>query len=154
MANIAQSVNVISPLMTTKYGIYKQTTWWPWLLFCKYMRGTTIAVNVQSAEYEGSTKPDWLRGAMETPWLDVSASIKDGVVSLVVVNIHESKSFSTKLDGIPSGANVDVYTVAGDNIGVINTAEKSEVEVEESKWQAEESYEFPKASMTMLRWKA
>ncbi|CAI6096168.1 unnamed protein product [Clonostachys chloroleuca] len=154
MANIAQSVNVISPLMTTKYGIYKQTTWWPWLLFCKYMRGTTIAVNVQSAEYEGSTNPDWLRGAMETPWLDVSASIKDGVVSLVVVNIHESKSFSTKLDGIPSGANVEVYTVAGDNIGVINTAEKSEVEVEESKWQAKESYEFPKASMTMLRWKA
>ncbi|KAH0293373.1 family 51 glycoside hydrolase, partial [Aureobasidium melanogenum] len=29
MANIAQSVNVISPLMTSKDGILKQTTWWP-----------------------------------------------------------------------------------------------------------------------------
>ena len=29
MACIAQSVNVISPLMTTKDGIVKQTTWWP-----------------------------------------------------------------------------------------------------------------------------
>jgi alpha-N-arabinofuranosidase len=97
MANIAQSVNVISPLMTTKDGTIKQTTWWPWFLFCKYMRGSTLSVHVQSGEYEGPTKPAWIRGSIDTPWLDVSAAISDdGVVSLVVVNIGEEKAFKTK----------------------------------------------------------
>ena len=55
MANIAQSVNVISPLMTTKDGIVKQTTWWPLLLFSKYMRGHTLATHVGCEMYEGET---------------------------------------------------------------------------------------------------
>lgn len=155
MANIAQSVNVISPLMTTKDGLVKQTTWWPYLLFCRYMRGSALSVHLQSGEYEGPTKPDWLRGKMETPWLDVSAAISDdGIISLVVVNIHETKGFSTLVEGIPAGAKVDVFTVGGPNVASVNTAEKSEVSIAESKWEANGAYEFPKASMTMLRWKA
>jgi alpha-N-arabinofuranosidase len=91
MANIAQSVNVISPLMTTKDGIIKQTTWWPLLLFSKYMRGWTVAVNVRCGEYEGETEPKWIRGTIETPWLDVSATInEEGVVSMAVVNVSDS----------------------------------------------------------------
>ncbi|TLD27197.1 hypothetical protein PspLS_04615 [Pyricularia sp. CBS 133598] len=156
MANIAQSVNVISPLMTSKKGIYKQTTWWPLLLFSKYMRGHTVAVHVQSGEYEGPTKPVWIRGTIETPWLDVSASINDqGVVSLVVVNIHEDKSFSTRLDGVKQaeGGDIEVYTITGPNVKSRNTEEKQEVGIAESKWDGKGPYEFPKASMTMLRWK-
>ncbi|TLS29212.1 hypothetical protein PpBr36_00904 [Pyricularia pennisetigena] len=156
MANIAQSVNVISPLMTSKKGIYKQTTWWPLLLFSRYMRGHTVAVHVQSGEYDGPTKPVWIRGTIETPWLDVSASINDeGVVSLVVVNIHEEKSFSTRLDGVKQadGGDVEVYTVTGPNVNSRNTEEKQEVGITESKWNGKGPYEFPKASMTMLRWK-
>ncbi|KAF4955237.1 hypothetical protein FSARC_11910 [Fusarium sarcochroum] len=154
MANIAQSVNVISPLMTTKDGIIKQTTWWPWLLFCKFMRGHTLAVNVQSPEYEGPTKPEWIRGKIETPWLDVSASINDeGVVSLVAVNVSDKRDFVTRMDGILPGTKVDVYTIAGPSIASTNTTRKSEVGIEESKWVADEGYKFPRASVTMLRWK-
>lgn len=154
MANIAQSVNVISPLMTSKDGIVKQTTWWPYLLFCKYMRGSALGVHVQSGEYEGPTKPEWIRGKIETPWLDVSASIKDGIVSLAVVNVHETESFPTRVDGVPAGAEVDVYTVSGPSISSTNTGGKTEVGITESKWDGKGPYEFSKASMTMLRWKA
>lgn len=154
MANIAQSVNVISPLMTSKDGIVKQTTWWPYLLFCKYMRGSTLAVNVQSPEYEGETKPDWIRGKIETPWLDVSAAIKDGIISLVVVNVHETKNFPTRLAGITEGSDVDVFTVTGPSVWSTNTADKTEVSIRESKWDGKGLYDFPHASMTMLRWKA
>lgn len=154
MANIAQSVNVIAPLMTSPTGIVKQTTWWPWLLFCKYMRGHTVAVNVTSSEYEGPTKPDWIRTSIETPFLDVSAAIgDDGVVSLAVVNVHETRAIETRLDGLVSGA-VDVYTVEGPSVSSINTAEKTEVGVRESKWDGKGPYTFPKASLTILRWKA
>lgn len=91
MANIAQSVNVISPLMTTKNGIIKQTTWWPLLLFSKYMRRMTLGIHVSCGRYEGPTEPEWIRGTVDTPWLDCSASVSDdGWVTLAVVNIHES----------------------------------------------------------------
>lgn len=155
MANIAQSVNVISPLMTHEKGLTKQTTWWPLLLFCKYMHGNTLAVHLTCPEYEGSTKPKWLRGTMDTPWLDVSAAIDDeGVVSLAVVNIHPDNEFKVRLDGVTKGAAVTVYTVSGDNVAVINTAEDEyKVGIQEGTWDAREgSFVFPKHSLTMLRW--
>ncbi|GAM84523.1 hypothetical protein ANO11243_025190 [Dothideomycetidae sp. 11243] len=152
MANIAQSVNVISPLMTTKSGLMKQTSWWPLLLYSKYMRGWTIGVNVRCEEYEGQTEPKWIRGTIETPFLDVScARSDDGFVSLAVVNVHEQKSFSTNLEGI--GGSIDVYTVTGSHAMVTNTESEQEVGVEESKWDASGKFTFPKHSLTMLRWK-
>ncbi|KAG9686070.1 family 51 glycoside hydrolase, partial [Aureobasidium melanogenum] len=155
MANIAQSVNVISPLMTSKDGILKQTTWWPLLLFSKYMRGWTVAVNVRCGEYEGETEPKWIRGTIETPWLDVSATInEEGVVSMAVVNVSDSKDFSTKLEGV-SSESVAVYTVTGDNPMVANTnGNEDEVIIKETKWDGKGEFTFPKHSVTMLRWMA
>ncbi|KAG5994499.1 hypothetical protein E4U43_003218, partial [Claviceps pusilla] len=154
MANIAQSVNVISPLMTTKNKIYKQTTWWPLLLFSKYMRGSTVAVNVCSGEYMGETKPAWIRGTIPTPWLDVSAALDDsGVLNLAVVNIHEEKDFVTDLPGIPGERDVEVYTVNGANTSVSNTDRTEEVWIEETRWNASGAFTFPKHSFTLLRWK-
>ncbi|KAG5965466.1 hypothetical protein E4U57_004049 [Claviceps arundinis] len=154
MANIAQSVNVISPLMTTKSGIYKQTTWWPLLLFSKYMRGSTVAVNVCSGEYTGQTKPAWIRGTIATPWLDVSAALDDnGVLNLAVVNIHEEKDFKTNLFGIGGEKDVEVHTVTGANTSVSNTDQTEEVHIEETKWKVTSSFVFPKHSFTLLRWK-
>lgn len=159
MANIAQSVNVISPLMTTKTGIIKQTTWWPWLLFCKYMRGNALAVHVSCGEYEGATNPTWIRGTIETPWLDVSAAVsEDGMVSLVVVNIHEQKDFETRIEGLvlqEGAGEVEVYVVDGKGVEVTNMkGDEEQVLVRESSWDGKGVYKFPKASMTMLRWKA
>lgn len=153
MANIAQSVNVISPLMTTKEGLLKQPTWWPLLLYSKYMRGSTIAVNVRGGEYLGETHPKWIRGTIETPWLDVSAALdKDGTVNLAVVNIHEEKDFETELKGLV-GKDVEVHSVSGKDVKVVNTAEKEEVGIKESKWNGEGLFTFPKHSFTLLRWK-
>jgi alpha-N-arabinofuranosidase len=152
MANIAQSVNVISPLMTTPSGVVKQTTWWPLLLFSKYMRGTTLSLNVRCSEYEGATEPGWMRGTVDTPWLDCSASLgEDGWVTLAVVNVHDKKAFETRLGGIMEGE-VQVYTVTGDNVAVTNTQEKQDVGVVESLWYGKGLFAFPKHSLTMLRW--
>ena len=155
MANIAQSVNVISPLMTHEKGLTKQTTWWPLLLFCKYMHGSTLAVHLRCPEYEGSTKPKWLRGTMDTPWLDVSAAIDDeGVVSLAVVNIHADKDFEVNLEGVTQNATVAVYTVSGEDVAVVNTAEDNDkVGIQEGTWDSSEGlFVFPKHSLSMLRW--
>jgi alpha-N-arabinofuranosidase len=153
MANIAQSVNVISPLMTSKDGILKQTIWWPLLLFSKYMRGHTIALNVRSPEYTGRTNPAWIRGTIETPFLDCSAVIgDDGVVTLAVVNVSEEKDYAVRLEGVVKGE-VSVYTVGGENVDVVNTEAEEKVAIEEGKWEGGEEFVFKKHSLMMLRWK-
>lgn len=158
MANIAQSVNVISPLMTTKNGLYKQTTWWPLLLFCKYMRGWTIATHVSCGSYEGTTEPQWMRAAVDTPWLDVSATLSDdGWVSLAVVNVHSTETFATLLDGMSDrgqGQNddIEVYRISGADWGVTNSAERETVRIKASRWDGQGAFDFTRRSVTMLRW--
>lgn len=153
MANIAQSVNVISPLMTSKNGVVRQATWWPLWLFSKYMRGWTVGVHVKAGAYDGVTEPAWIQGVLEqgASWLDVSASVnEDGVVSLVVVNINETTDFEVELTGV--GKEVEVHTVTGKDAKAVNVEGKEEVGVKESKWDGQGKYNFDKHSMTLLRW--
>lgn len=153
MANIAQSVNVISPLMTTKDGIVKQTTWYPLLLFSKYMRGWTVGVHVSADAYDGVTEPAWLQGLLEdgAPLLDVSASVnEDGILSVAVVNISETEDFLVDFQG-PKG-DVTVFTITGPDVKAVNVGGKQLVGIEEGKWDGKGKYKFPKHSMTMLRW--
>jgi alpha-N-arabinofuranosidase len=153
MANIAQSVNVISPLMTTKKGLFKQTIWWPLWLFSKYMRGHTVAVNVRAEEYMGRTNPNWIRGTIETPFLDVSATVgDDGFLNLAVVNVNETKDFEVDLAGVKA-EKVEVFNVSGDSVDVANTEEKQKVGIKESTWDGKGKFRFGKHSLTLLRWK-
>ena len=178
MACLAQSVNVISPLMTTKEAIVKQTTWYPYELFCKYMKGWTVACHLECGIYEGSTRPQWVRGVKETPWLDVSATVdEDGWASVCVVNIHKqadmetvlgmytlSNDFMASAENYPdtgetngaSNGKVQVYTVSNSSINATNMNGMEEVGITESTWnssEAESKFRFPKHSITMLRWK-
>lgn len=154
MANIAQSVNVISPLMTHREGIIKQATWWPLWLFSKYMRGTTLAVHLRCPSYEGETKPAWIRGTMDTPWLDVSAALSDdGFICLAVVNIHPDRDFEVDLRGPRSvGVGIKTFTVSAPAVYATNMDGRDEVVVKESRWDAMSPYVFGRHSLTMLRW--
>lgn len=156
MANIAQSVNVISPLMTTKNGIIKQTTWWPLLLFSKYMRGHNLATHVACEAYEGETAPAWIQGAVDMPWLDVSATIDGkGMVSMAVVNLSMEQAFAIEVGGVqPKSGGVKVYTVEAEKWDAVNTAENEAVKLKESEWDGKGKFSFPKFSITMLRWHA
>jgi alpha-N-arabinofuranosidase len=91
---------------------------------------------------------------METPWLDVSASVgEDGFANLVVVNIHEEKGFETKVEGV--SGEVEVFTVTGDGVAATNMkGNAEEIGVKESKWDGQGNYVFPKLSITLMRWKA
>ncbi|CAI4217664.1 unnamed protein product [Parascedosporium putredinis] len=102
MATVAQSVNVISPLMTSPTGLFKQPTYWPLLLFSKYMRGKSIAVHVRCTAYQGKTSPEWLQSTCDIPKLDVSAAIDGEWINLAVVNVDDEKSYKTTIGGAPS----------------------------------------------------
>jgi alpha-N-arabinofuranosidase len=152
MANIAQSVNVISPLMTTPEGIWKQTTWWPLLLFSKYMRGTTLSLHLECGAWDGETQPGWIRETMDTPWLDTSAAIDDdGTVNLAVVNISEGEDIAVEILGVSGQA--QVFTVNGEGEGVLLDTTGKGVEMRESESKLDGKYTFPKHSFTLLRLK-
>jgi alpha-L-arabinofuranosidase len=160
MCNIAQSVNVISPLTTHEGGVLKQATWWPLLLFSKYVHGSTIAAHVWCAGggYSGETQPAWLRGVLQpdgASWLDVSASVNEdeGIATLVVVNIHPERDFRTEVRGL--NGNVQGYAVDAKALDAVNAVGKEdEVKLVEFSWDSDQRhYTFPKHSFTMLRGK-
>lgn len=157
MANIAQSVNVLSPLMTKKdgSGIIKQTTWAPYELFCKYMKGHLIAVHVACEEYTGKTKFAFTRVTKKTPYLDVSATYdgEEGVVNLCVVNMHAERDFEVAVGGV--GKKVQVFEVNGERLEDTNMGGEEKVGVQEREESVEGGkFTFKKHSLTLLRWKA
>jgi alpha-N-arabinofuranosidase len=159
MATVAQSINVISPLMTTETGVIKQSTWWPLWLFSKYMRGEALGVHVRSGVYSGRTNPEWIKETgIDCPWLDVSSALSpDGYLTLAVVNIDEERDWKTEIKGLAAGTDVKVFTVGADckDVRAGNMrGNPEEVGVVEGMWDGKGLYNFSKHSLTLLRWKA
>jgi alpha-N-arabinofuranosidase len=156
MATIAQSVNVISPLMTTETGIVKQTSYWALYLFSKYMRGQAVACHVRAGVYKGETYPEWVQSTMTIPKLDVSAAVEDGWMNVAVVNVDEEKSLDTEFSGIGEGKDVFVYKLGGEKFKVndTNMLGTEVIGIQESKWDGKGgNFVFEKHSFTLLRWK-
>lgn len=172
MANIAQSVNVLSPLLTTKDSLTKQTIYYPLYLFSKYMRGQSLAVHVRCAEYQDSmekavsadgTNFAWLNGMCDLPLLDVSACLGDAVavdgeeegkyVSLAVVNASESEQVWPAFDIAGGVRACKVFTVTGAGPAVMNTKDGEEVGISEFNAGDLSDYRLPKASLSLFRWR-
>ncbi|KAL0640720.1 hypothetical protein Q9L58_000024 [Maublancomyces gigas] len=60
---------------------------------------------------------------MDTPWLDVSASLYEGKVDLAVANIHLEKAIEVEIKGLSEGA--------GENLTGVNIEEKQTVGIED-----------------------
>lgn len=170
MANIAQSVNVLSPILTTKEGLVKQTIFYPLYLFSKYMRGHSLAVHVRSPEYKESmekalsadgTNFAWLNSTCDLPLLDVSASKGPAVdgeepgkyVSLAVVNASDTDKFAPAFDIAGGARRTNVFTLSGSDPKAMNTSEEIEVSIKERVHDDISSYVLPKSSFTLFRWK-
>ena len=162
MANLAQLVNVIAPIFTSKTDMYKQTVYYPLQLFAEHVKGTSLDVGVQSGTYNTDKFKLGLgeRSAKfkNVPYLDVSASYskKNGQVVINVVNRNKDKAITTdilsqnnKFDGP-----FKVYQVDGPNVRAKNdfhhtpvkTQQKSDIQANGSKM----TYTFPPHSFTML----
>ncbi|KAK6066381.1 alpha-L-arabinofuranosidase [Seiridium cupressi] len=158
MATIAQSVNVISPLMTSPTGLYKQTSYWPLLLFSKYMHGKSVSVHVRTGAYKGATNPEWIQSTVTVPKLDVSAAVDGEWLNVAVVNVDEEHSFETELSGVaPASGDVQVFKVGGEKFSLkdVNKEGQEIIKIVESTVKAEEAkkFVFERHSFTLLRWK-
>lgn len=163
MANMAQLVNVIGPIFTSKDDMFKQTIYYPLALFANNMHGTSLDLFVDCETYDTE---EFYLGLGETttrqtdvPYLDVSATYQDDEITIAVVNRHKDKAITTDLiaqTGEFSGS-LEIYEVNGPDIKAKNDFGETNVEtkkLEEIKAKGKTvTYAFPPHSMTLIKGK-
>ncbi|MBK8027159.1 MAG: alpha-N-arabinofuranosidase [Chloroflexi bacterium] len=93
IACVAQVVNTISPIHTTRDAVLKHSTFYPIMLFSRLASGAALDVAVNSPQYETERF-----GAM--PLLDVSASYDEstGSSAVFIVNRSQTESVPAELN--------------------------------------------------------
>jgi len=161
MANLAQLVNVIAPVVTNENGIFKQTIFYPLELFANHMYGTSLDVFVDCERYDtdkfynsNDRLPSQFKGV---PYLDVSATCDGNEIVLCVVNKNRDEAITTDIisQNGPFNGNFQVFEVNGTGLKVENNFGKSEVVIlEKPRIQADGNriiYSFPPHSITMMK---
>ena len=92
MANMAQLVNVIAPMMITNGKLWMQPIYYPLQLFAQNCKGQSLQTLVQCDRYNAGDYK-------QVPFLDVTSVYNDAAQEIIVnvVNRHESKSIETTL---------------------------------------------------------
>ena len=151
MANLAQIVNVIAPIMTSPDGLLLQSIFFPQEIYSQFAGGTALDVYWSGDTFQAGDQPG-LRV------LDVSATVDEakGQVALFVVNRSLDQEAETKITlqtGAFGGLGM-AYTVAGDGPEAVNTFDKPDAVKTESKALTlqgnEVTYAFPPCSVTAL----
>lgn len=129
IACIAQSVNVISPLLTSPEGLLFQTTYWPLRLFARYMKnGRLLNLAYTSDTYDGPTYPDWIAHLNKPAYVDCVAMIvqeqdsQRASIRLSVLNRHPLADWSgdIRFDGFEIES-VEMHSLYHDDLTATNT---------------------------------
>lgn len=151
MANMAQLVNVIAPMMVTKDKLWLQTIYFPLQLFSKNAYGQSLETFVQCDTYDaGDFK--------KVPYLDISNlyNMQTGELIINVVNRHQDKAIETTIQN-QFGKLAGKATVSEVNSGDLkdeNTVEEQKVKVSEKQINVNPdqfTYTFPAHSFTQIR---
>ena len=129
MANLAQLVNVIAPIVTTPEGVVRQTIYHPFALFSR-----TVGRIALDAWWDGETVSGGGHGAVRA--LDVSASFDPGErrVAVHVVNRGTEPAETTiDLGGVRPVGPLGVSTVSGPSLATTNTVAAPEAVTTESR---------------------
>ncbi|MBN2472790.1 MAG: alpha-N-arabinofuranosidase, partial [Anaerolineae bacterium] len=120
IACLAQVVNVIGPILTTRDAMLKQSIYYPFMYFSKLASGVALDVEVKAPEYDTEKF-----GSM--PLLDVSSSYDEaqGKHAIFIVNRSQTESLPVELvwqDRAPARIS-KVYQVAGTDPKAANSFE-------------------------------
>lgn len=120
VACLAQIVNVIAPILTTRDAMLKQSIYYPFLLFSKLASGIALDVAVKSPRYNTAKFGDM-------PLLDVSSSFDEasGANAIFIVNRSQTDSIPVEVhwqDRAPKSISA-VYQLAGTDPKAANTYE-------------------------------
>ena len=149
MANLAQLVNVIAPIFTSKEGSWYQTIFYPLSLFANNCFGKSLDIYTDSPVYKLNDQ--------EIPYLDVSSAYNKEQNSVIinVVNRHREKPVVTDIISQYRSFNgkASIYEVNGKDIKDQNSAEKQLVKTKKTALDVKGdkfTYNFPAHSYTMI----
>jgi len=149
IACIAQTVNVIAPIMTEKNGqAWAQTIFYPFEQASKYGRGTVLSQVIESASYD-------LVDRSNVPYLTSSTVLdEDGTVTLFAVNRHldEDMELVLELHGMGLNQILSFTQVSHPDIKAINSAENPHNVVPLEATDAHIANSILKATLRPLSW--
>lgn len=167
MANLAQLVNVIAPIVTSTEGLFLQTIYFPLRLYAEQMQEIVLDAHVESAEAPLTVQNEqsaWgQKVARLGPFqqLDAVATCNSAgtVLTLAVINRDREQAHATTIQfaGSTSASKGTVYEVNGPQPesqnsfaqpSVVTTQERS---LELNQYGQAFTYTFPAHSLTMLR---
>jgi alpha-N-arabinofuranosidase len=153
MACLAQLVNVIAPIMTTKDGVYKQSIYYPYLHVSKYGRGKALNCIIDSPKYDSKDFSD-------VDVIDSIAVFNEENEELTIFAVNRDKqediSIAYTLAGF-SGYKIKEHIVlVNPDLKAINSTDKPDAvhpaEGRGGKMEGEKlSIAFPKLSWNVIR---
>jgi len=166
LANLAQMVNVIAPIVTDEKGLFLQTIYHPLKLYRDHSEEIALNAFVESPAYStkifcelGSTGED--APIEKVPYLDVSATTDKETtrLSLAVINRHKEEAVEVDIDlgGFQPKKKAVVHEINGKTVKTQNSfSEPDNVKIAEIPFDEaadEFTYEFPPHSITLLKLK-
>ena len=154
MANLAQMVNVIAPIMTNKQGLFLQPTYFPLVEYGKQRGNQALDVWVSAPTYQ-------IQNRRPLSYLDVSSTYNpnERVVYVNVLNRSKDKNISTRVENQEGQIASDVAVwemnhsdlkathTFGDDKKVRPVSRTVQATVQNNGF----SYTFPAHSLTILR---
>lgn len=123
IACLAQIVNVISPITTTRDGLLKQTTYYPIVLFSRMASGNALDVAVKAPLIE-------TREFGAVPVLDVASShdLETETGAVFIVNRNQTDSVTADLcwQALTPTRVISAYQIAGTDPKAVNSFEDPE----------------------------
>jgi alpha-N-arabinofuranosidase len=116
LANLAQLVNVIAPIVANSKGIVLQTIYHPLKLYAEHSENISLDPLVRSDSFPDDPK---------TPYIDISATTNASgtALTLAIVNRHPSSDIAVDilLEGFSPQNTCEVYEVNGASLDSTNT---------------------------------
>lgn len=107
IANLAQAVNVIAPIMTRHDGLFKQTIFYPFNMFAKRREGISLVPKIEGPHYESKSHG-------RVSYLDASAIMDENILNLFLINRNLDKEMDVEIylcdRGIKGVVNAEILT--------------------------------------------
>lgn len=120
VACLAQLVNVIAPIMTSKTGAWRQTIFYPFYYASRYARGEVLNTLVQSPVYDSRYG--------DAPFLDAVAVKDDEAEALTILAVNksldDSLTFTCDLRQFAGYAVTEQIALEHDDLKAVNTEEQ------------------------------
>lgn len=120
MANLAQIVNVIAPILTSPTGLVRQSIFYPFRLYSQWARGDALDLHWEGETFDGGDH----QGVRV---LDVAGSLQGSRLALFVVNRSlESSTVELKLSA-GELSDLTCHVVNGPDIKTVNSEAEPEL---------------------------